>query len=730
MEYDVDYSSRERKRLCWRCPKFKELCEQQKQGELDKKQAKLVIKALVGVGRYPLAVEFAKKSHDKKLCSLYYRCYYSLIFDKKPILAKSILCTEFGCDAEAIEKCFTREKLAKRWPNEDFLYRKDKQTGEPLNSPLEMLRFFRIELPEIGIFSRWNKANNAWCPDSSNFNANLYLDYVRNSLPIVLTEDNPPQLSVYCNGVWKQQVQPMQELKQLLRIHYNRAAPNMWKGFPKDFFEMLPQDYPSCTTLKSGKKFVNVQNGLVFFKDGELHRISHTDKVYSTRQVPVPFEEDCECPNFEYYLQSTFRKDEDLIKVVQEMCGYLLLDTCKAEKMFYLIGPGGNGKSVLLKVLEALLGYAQGTVGLSLEQLNEERFTRVKLIGKFANLSNESEASGKDPTTLKISRALATGDSIYVEEKGKPGFMVKLTTKQIYCMNEIMPIKNGTSKGNLRRALIIPFEQVFSSKPKDGELPKDVNLLDKLLGELPAILKWALEGALRLIENDYKFSHSDKVDEYFKIYAEAVDDLHMKRFVEEMLIRDPGEITNTTEIYKKHGLWCAENGIKLPVKISGNKYWEALENALKSLGEIKITKVQRRGGLVHLKDWRFRTEDEIGIDLDSDNGEDTKETSTLEQLMTEIQKLSPKKQQMYLEKLRARNAEQASEAKAKKAEKAKAQPEEEVDDDSSEAEAKPKKAPKAAQKAQKAPKKAQPDEEVDDDSRLEKKLKKTTKRAK
>ncbi|MST55659.1 hypothetical protein FYJ74_06380 [Pyramidobacter sp. SM-530-WT-4B] len=692
MYHDSDFSADERNRLCNRCPKFKELCEQQKQGELDKKLAKLVIMMLVSAGRYPLAIEFAKKAHDKKLAPKYYRYYQGLIFNKESALVDGFDCTDFGCTAEEIKKCFSRQELERLYPNEDFSFRKDKETDEPLNSPLEMLRFFRSELPEIGIFTRWNKANNVWCPDTGNFNPNLYLDYVMSSLPIVLTEDNPPQLSVYCNGIWKQQDLHLREINQLLRIHYNRAAPHMWKGFPKELWQMLPQESPSCTTLKSGKKYVNVQNGLVYFMDGELYKRSHTDEVYTTRQVPVPIKEDCECPNFEYYLQSTFRNDEDLIKVVQEMCGYLLLDTCKAEKIFYLIGPGGNGKSVLLGVLEALLGHAQGTIGLSLEEINTNKFARFKLIGKFANLSNESEASGKDAVNLKVSRALASGNSVWVEDKGKPGFMAKLTAKQVYCMNEIMPVKNGTSQGNLRRALIIPFEQVFSSNPAEGELAKDVNLLDKLLGELPAILRWALEGAMRLIENNFEFSHSDKVEEYFKIYANAVDELQMKRFVEEKMIRTTGKPTSTTEIYNAHRLWCEQNGIELPDKVSGNKYWDALKSALKSLGEKKIEKVGCNGNRVHLKGWRLRTEDDIDIDIEI--GEDTKEASTLDQIMAEMQKLSPERQQRYLDKLRTRNAEKAAK---------KAQSDEEV----AEAESKPK-------KAQKAAKKAQSDEEVDE----------------
>lgn len=451
-----------KKRLCKRCPKFKELRKLQKQGELDQELAQLVIRTLVGVGRYPQALDFAELHPDEESAQIYCRYYEKQVFSKDAARPKDIPCTAFGCNAKAIQKCFAREELGELCPGESFTYRKDRKTGEPLNSPMELLRFFRWELPEIGIFTIFNKNNNAVTPDKSNFNPNLYASYIMSGLHFVTTDDDPPQLSVYVNGVWKQQVPPMKELAGILRTHINRAAPNMWKnGMAAETYKVLLLECPSCTTLKSGEDYINVENALLYIEDGKVKRRKHTPEIYTTRQAPVPYKRKSSCPEFMAYLDSTFRRDEDLIKVVQEASGYVLCNNCKTEEMCYLIGQGSNGKSVFLGVLESILGGPKGTCGLSLSQLNKNSFARIKLLGKFANLSNESEAQGKDPISLEISRQIASGNSIWVEDKGKSGFMTKITAKQFYSMTKSFRSKTPRQGATFAESCPYPSSRCF-----------------------------------------------------------------------------------------------------------------------------------------------------------------------------------------------------------------------------------------------------------------------------
>ena len=59
------------------------------------------------------------------------------------------------------------------------------------------------------------------------------------------------------------------------------------------------------------------------------------------------------------FLDEVFRGDDDNAdkkKIILEGIGYSLLSSCEFEKFFLLIGPGANGKSVLMDTLAALVG--------------------------------------------------------------------------------------------------------------------------------------------------------------------------------------------------------------------------------------------------------------------------------------------------------------------------------------------------------------------------------------
>ena len=70
-----------------------------------------------------------------------------------------------------------------------------------------------------------------------------------------------------------------------------------------------------------------------------------------------------------------------------DMMGYTLLSTCEYERFNMLVGNGANGKSVLLDILESLLGVAN-VCAVQPSKLDNS-FQRAHLHGKLANLITE-----------------------------------------------------------------------------------------------------------------------------------------------------------------------------------------------------------------------------------------------------------------------------------------------------------------------------------------------------
>ena len=231
-------------------------------------------------------------------------------------------------------------------------------------------------------------------------------------------------------------------------------------------------------------------------------------------RVPVNFDEAADCPRTRQFLDEILLGDELGISTLQEFMGYCLTGETRAEKALALIGPGANGKSVLLRLLRALCGPMNvSSVGLSSLQ---GRFSSFSLVGKLVNISAENELRGSLNTELF--KLIVSGEPLQVEKKFKQSFAFSPYCKLVLAMNSL-PYTDDTTAGFSRRLLIVPCRRIFTPQEADR------HLIDKLLVELPGVLNFALEGLRRLRENDYLFTESpvnQRCLERVSLYAQSI----------------------------------------------------------------------------------------------------------------------------------------------------------------------------------------------------------------
>lgn len=104
---------------------------------------------------------------------------------------------------------------------------------------------------------------------------------------------------------------------------------------------------------------INCLNGELHLKEGTWHLQPHDKHNYRTTQIPIAYDPQATAPRFEQFLEEIFQGDEDTEErkiTVCELLGYSLLTSCEFEKFVILLGNGSNGKSVLLHVVEYLVG--------------------------------------------------------------------------------------------------------------------------------------------------------------------------------------------------------------------------------------------------------------------------------------------------------------------------------------------------------------------------------------
>lgn len=346
-----------------------------------------------------------------------------------------------------------------------------------------------------------------------------------------------------------------------------------------DTFEIKKIILRFCETQYPRQGFTATQLGdvleLIKFKlervvkKEESNLIAFNDCLYDTRtHTTIPFSPERICtwfiphnlseistptPHFTKFIETSVVEakshttpDFELINLIQEMMGYLLLDSFYATGAFFLYGTGSNGKSVLTNLIEHIFGD-EYVSAMSLADFNKP-FAVGDIINKRVNISTEEDERFVSGKMFKV---LVTGESLRGEHKFGAGYKMRSTCKFLFATNKL-PTFDGLDYGLKRRIFIIPFYRKFSPKEQDKRL------IEKLIPEIPGIIGWALEGAKRLEANNFTFSQSKASLGVFNEFEEEMSSAIM--FFNENYVVDKEGKTPKADLYNHYLNWSKENG--------------------------------------------------------------------------------------------------------------------------------------------------------------------------
>lgn len=204
--------------------------------------------------------------------------------------------------------------------------------------------------------------------------------------------------------------------------------------------------------VRPAARFINVRNGLIVWAgDDGPTLLEHMPESESTVQLPIAWNEDARCPEFDRFLAEAVAEDDQ--DRVWEILGYLMMSGNPLQRLFLLTGGGGNGKGVLLDVIKALLGYGNVS-SVPLHDFAESRFATAELVGKLANVCGDIDTTYIEKTGQI--KQLAGEDSIKAERKNGQPFSFEFWGKMIFSANAI-PVASDSSTGWLRRWEIVHF---------------------------------------------------------------------------------------------------------------------------------------------------------------------------------------------------------------------------------------------------------------------------------
>lgn len=295
-------------------------------------------------------------------------------------------------------------------------------------------------------------------------------------------------------------------------------------------------------------EIVACRNGLLHLPAATVH--PHTDELFSLNAVEYDYAPDAPAPaQWESFLSEIFDDDTSAIGTLQELFGYFLLPDTRQQKIGLMVGPKRSGKGTIGRVLTAMMGRAN-VCGPTLGSLCTN-FGLWPLLDKPLAIISDARLSGRADQGVVVERLLSISgeDTITVDRKHLAPWTGTLPTRFLILTNEL-PRLSDASGALAGRFIVLCLTRSWYGK-------EDMSLTERLLGELPGIFNWSIEGWRRLRERGH-FVQPESSTEALR----QLEDLGspIAAFIRERCIVGPGEAVEVQELFMAWQAYCQDSG--------------------------------------------------------------------------------------------------------------------------------------------------------------------------
>lgn len=294
---------------------------------------------------------------------------------------------------------------------------------------------------------------------------------------------------------------------------------------------------------------IGTPSGTLDLRTGTLRDARPEDHITKTTAV-APAPEGTPAPIWEKFLHHVTGGDQALVTYLQRFAGYCLTGSVEEHVFAFAHGTGGNGKGVFSITLRGI--WHDYAVVIPTEMLMAQRADRhptelARLRGVRLAIGSETE-QGTRWAEAQIKR-LTGGDPI-AARKMRQDFFEFEPTHKLFVIGNKKPELRGVDDAMRRRMNFVPFTVTISEAERDTRLP------EKLRAEWPAILRWAIQGALLWRRDGLKAPAV--VRAATADYLEAEDAVSL--WLEEATTADPGEWESTGALFRSWKEWAERAG--------------------------------------------------------------------------------------------------------------------------------------------------------------------------
>lgn len=293
--------------------------------------------------------------------------------------------------------------------------------------------------------------------------------------------------------------------------------------------------------------WINFQNGFYDVTDGSWH--DHDPKYKSINQIPFTYSDRMEYKGdvVEKFLNETFTKPGQR-EVFEEFCGIAMTPNPAIQKFLMLNGQGGNGKSVLIKMFDSVLGD-RNTTHIGLEEIAKDRFMAIRMLGMLGNSCGDIRTDRIED--CKYLKQLTGDDRMTGQYKGVNSEEFSSYAKLLFSVNGVPKIIGEGSDAVYRRMMVLTIDH----KPKTV----DINLSKKLEAQRGYLIDLCVKACARFYRQGgfTKCKDSDDAVLRARYNSSSVDAfLAVKGYVK----GDEHDRIERKDLYEQYVLFCNEEG--------------------------------------------------------------------------------------------------------------------------------------------------------------------------
>jgi putative DNA primase/helicase len=301
---------------------------------------------------------------------------------------------------------------------------------------------------------------------------------------------------------------------------------------------------------------LGVTNGVVDLRTGEL--LQGRPDLYITKRAPVAYTRGMTNMRWQQFLDFATDGDKEFQDWIQRAAGYSLTGLSRYDILFLVYGPAGSGKNTLVEAIVKCLGSSQYAFPLDSSILAMDGGS-----SRSTDLYHWAEMRGRrmvwvdelpDNERIKENsvKKLTGSSEISARSPGEKPFTFQSQAKLWITTNHRPIITDDAMWRRIR-----PIPMIKTPEKADPGLKEYIFDPD---GALPAVLSWAVEGAIKVLGSSQKdgLGWCKAVSEAAEMYRKNEDRIAL--FLEEELVTAVGATITVKQVFQLYRTWSEDRG--------------------------------------------------------------------------------------------------------------------------------------------------------------------------